>query len=219
MISLNKSQLKAVSIADRVYSKLRVKAGMSELDVARQITSLLLRYRSKPSFKIIVGSGKRSAIPHCFATDKKIKRGELVVIDFGALYNDQRSDITRTIVVGKPSKRQKKIYSIVKKAQSMGIKAVRAGRPCCEVDREVRGYIKQKGFGKYFIHTTGHGIGKGVHQAPKISRRNRRKLKAGMVITVEPGIYIKGWGGVRIEDMILVTAKGGKILTGRNAKS
>lgn len=186
---------------------------MTEKEVARQITFLLRQYKSRPSFRILVGSGKRSAIPHCFAAGKKIKRGELVVIDFGAVYNGYRSDMTRTVIVGKPSKRQKKIYSIVKKAQAIGIKAVNAGRPCCEVDRKVRDYIRQKGFGKYFVHTTGHGIGRRVHQAPKISRGNNHKLKLGMVITIEPGIYIKGWGGVRIEDMVLVTKKGCKVLT------
>lgn len=213
MISLNKSQLKAIGIADRAYSRLKIKAGMTEKDVARQIIFSLQKYKAKPSFRILVGSGKRSAIPHCFATGKRIKQGELVVIDFGAVYNGYRSDMTRTVIVGKPSKRQKRIYSAVKQAQKMAILAVKAGVRCSEVDREAREYIQQKGFGKYFIHTTGHGIGKRVHQAPKISRRNNRKLKAGMVITIEPGIYIKGWGGVRIEDMVLVTKKGCKVLS------
>ncbi len=143
----------------------------------------------------------------------------MVVIDFGAVYNGQRSDMTRTVVVGKFSKRQKKIYFIVKEAQKRAIFAVRAGVRCSEVDRAAREYIQKKGFGRYFVHSTGHGIGKRVHQAPKISKRNRRRLREGMVITIEPGIYIKNFGGVRIEDMVLVTAKGGKILTGRNPKS
>lgn len=135
------------------------------------------------------------------------------MIDFGAVYNGYRSDMTRTVIVGKFSKRQKRIYFVVKEAQKRAIFAVKAGVRCSEVDHAAREYIRQKGFGKYFVHSTGHGIGKRVHQAPKISKRNRRRLKEGMVITVEPGIYIKGWGGVRIEDMVLVTKRGCKVLT------
>jgi Xaa-Pro aminopeptidase len=213
MPQINKSQLKAIKIATKVYSLIKIKAGMTERDVEKQIKSLLKKFRAKPSFRIIVGSGKRSALPHCFATDKVIKRGELVVIDFGAVYNGYCSDITRTVVVGKASVKQKKIYKIVKIAQSRAIKAIKAGKICSEVDYAARGYIQSKGFGKYFIHTTGHGIGKRVHQAPKISTKNRRRLKEGMVITIEPGIYIKSLGGVRIEDMFLVTKNGAKRLT------
>lgn len=210
---MNQSQLKAVRIADRVLNALVVKPGLKELDVALQIRSLLAEHGAKPAFRTIVASGKRAALPHGFAADKKIRSGELVVIDFGALYNGYRSDMTRTFIVGKPTARQKKIYNIVKKAQAGAIKAVRAGRSCCEIDAAARDYIAEQGFGKYFIHSTGHGVGRKVHEAPKISRRNRNRIRNGMVLAIEPGIYIKGWGGVRIEDMVLVTEKGCRLLT------
>lgn len=210
---MNSSQKKAIRIADKVLKALTVQPGQREKDVAAGIKSLLKKFRSRPSFRIIVASGKRSAKPHGFATGKKIKPGDLVVIDFGALYNGYCSDITRTVVVGKPTAKQRKIYRIVKEAQRRAIRAVRGGRPCYEVDLAARAFIENEGFGKYFVHNTGHGIGRKVHQAPKISKRNRRRLGKGMVITIEPGIYIKGWGGVRIEDMVLVTDKGCRILT------
>ncbi len=210
---MNSSQKIAIRIADKVLRALTVRPGQREEDVAARIKSLLKNSRSKPAFRIIIASGKRSAKPHGFATGKKIRAGDLVVIDFGALYNGYCSDITRTIVVGKSTAKQRKIYRIVKEAQKRAIRAIRAGKACFEIDRVARQYIEDQDFGKYFIHNTGHGIGRKVHQAPKISKRNRRRLRKGMVITIEPGIYIKGWGGVRIEDMVLVTEKGCRILT------
>jgi Xaa-Pro aminopeptidase len=194
-------------------SALTVQAGQKEREVADNIRSSLKKFGARPAFRIIVASGKRSAKPHGFATDKIIRRGDLVVIDFGAVYNGYCSDMTRTFIVGKPTAKQKKIYRIVKEAQKRAIKAIRAGKACFEIDMAARQYIEKQGFGKYFIHSTGHGIGRRVHEAPKISKKNRRRLRKGMVITIEPGIYIKGWGGVRIEDMVLVTRRGCKALT------
>ena len=210
---MKKAQLKAAQIVDQILAKIKVSVGLTEKDVAAQIKALLKKFNAKPAFKIIVASGKRSSLPHGFATTKKIRSGEFVVVDFGALYNGYRSDITRTFLVGRPSKKQRMIYQTVKKAQDKAIKAVRAGKICAEIDLAARGYIEKAGYGRYFIHTTGHGISKKVHEAPKISKRNRRRLRAGAVITIEPGIYIKGFGGVRIEDMVLVTKTGCKILT------
>lgn len=210
---MNSSQKKAIRITDKVLRALTVRSGQKEKDIAARIKSLLKKFRSRPSFRIIVASGKRSAKPHGFATDKRIKPGDLVVIDFGALYNGYRSDITRTLVVGKPTAKQRKIYRIVKEAQKKAVRAVRAGKACFEIDRAARRYIEDQGYGKYFIHSIGHGIGRKVHQAPKISKKNMRRIGKGMVITIEPGIYIKGWGGVRIEDMVLVTRNGCKVLT------
>lgn len=210
---MTQAQLKAIRIVDHILAGLKVSAGQTEKEVASQIKLKLKSFGARPAFRIIIASGKRSANPHGFATRKIIKKGELVVIDFGALYNGYRSDITRTIVVGKPSAKQKKIYRIVLTAQKRALKVVRAGKICAEVDQAAREHIAEKGFGKYFIHSTGHGVGKKVHQAPKISRKNRRRLKAGMVLAIEPGIYMKGWGGVRIEDMVLVTKNGCRVLT------
>lgn len=210
---MNLAQEKAVEIAKRILGKLAVREGESEREVASRIKDELKEFGARPSFRIIVASGKRSARPHGFATGKRIGKNELVVVDFGALYNGYRSDVTRTFIIGRATPRQKKIYAIVRKAQEKAIEAVREGRECREIDRAARDYIKKNEFGRFFIHTTGHGIGKKVHQGPKISSKNRNRLKAGQVITIEPGIYIKGWGGVRIEDMVLVTKKGCKTLT------
>ena len=180
--------------------------------MAAEIENRLRSLGARPAFRIIVASGKRSALPHGYATKKVIRRGDLVVIDFGALYRGFRSDFTRTVVAGKPTARQLKIMAVVKEAQKRAIKKVKAGVRCAEIDRAARGYIEKSGFGKYFVHSTGHGICRKTHEAPKLSRKNRRKVSAGKVITIEPGIYIKGFGGVRIEDMVLVTPQGARIL-------
>ncbi len=221
---MNPAQKKAVDAARKIFSALEIRAGQSEKDIAKWLKCQLKILGAKPAFRIIVASGKRSVNPHACPTEKKIKVGEHVVVDFGALCQGYCSDITRTFFVGKPSKRQRKIYRIVKNAQLKAIKTVKAGVRCCEIDRVARDYIKQrcsvrcyvrqeKCPGDCFIHTTGHGIGRKVHQKPKISLKNRGRLKAGQVITIEPGIYIKGWGGMRIEDMVEVTRKGSRVLT------
>lgn len=210
---MNPAQQKAVEITRQILARLFVGAGLKERDVAEWIRLELCRHSAKPAFRTIVASGRRSAFPHGRATNKTIKNGDLVVVDFGALYQSERSDVTRTFIIGRPNVRQKKIYAIVKEAQRRAINAVKAGVTCAEIDRAARDYIKSKKLGHCFIHTTGHGVGKKIHQGPKISLRNKNKLQAGMVITIEPGVYIKGWGGVRIEDMVLVTKEGHKILT------
>jgi len=210
---VNKDQLAAVRIAVAILSGLTCRPGETEKQVARRIESQLKQHGAKPAFKTIVASGPRSAIPHGYATNKKIGPGEIVMVDMGALYRGVRSDITRTYLPPKPTRKQKAIYRIIKEAQRRGIKAVRAGVEARQVDAAAREYIKSQGYGLYFIHTTGHGVGRRIHEAPKLSRRNRHKLKAGQVVTVEPGIYIKGWGGVRIEDMVLVTGTGCRLLT------
>lgn len=210
---MNQAQQRAIAIAKKVLARLSLRAGQREREVAAWIEQELKKSGARPAFRTIVGSGKRSAIPHCYATGKRIRKGEMVIVDFGALYNGYRSDVTRTYFVGAPTSRQKKIFRIVAEAQRRAIRAVKAGVPCFAVDRAARDYIKSQEHGRFFIHTTGHGVGKKVHQAPKISLKNRNKLQRGQVITIEPGIYLKGWGGCRIEDMVLVTAKGRRVLT------
>lgn len=210
---MNPFQRKAVWIALQVLKKITLSAGQSERQVSDWIKAELKNFGAKPSFRSIVASGKRSAFPHGYATRKKIKAGEQVVVDFGARYNGYCSDLTRTFIVGQSSAKQRKIIQLVKKAQQKALRKVREGAVCREIDKAARDYFKKKGLGKYFIHTTGHGIGRKVHQEPRISSKNRHRLKAGQVVTVEPGIYIRGWGGVRREDMFLVTKKGCKLLT------
>ncbi|MBU0686650.1 MAG: M24 family metallopeptidase [Candidatus Margulisbacteria bacterium] len=188
--------------------------GISELQVAKYIKKRIKQLGGKkPSFRVIVASGHRSVKWHGFASKKKIKKGELVMLDFGVILGGYRSDYTRTFVIGKPNQKQKCMLKEVKIAQTKAIAKVKAGVPCSEVDAAARNYLKKKKLAKYFGHTTGHGIGRKTHEAPKVSGDNNNKLKAGMVITIEPGVYIKGIGGVRIEDMVLVKKNGCEILT------
>ncbi|MBI5399416.1 M24 family metallopeptidase [Candidatus Saganbacteria bacterium] len=210
---MNHSQQTAITVASQIMSRLKIHAGETEIAVAKRILRQLKAHDCHPAFRIIVASGRRAALPHGYATNKKIKKGELVMVDFGALYKGFCSDLTRTFVIGKPRPRQKRIFKIVKTAQRRAIKLVRAGVLCRKVDAAARDYIKDKLFGHCFIHTTGHGVGRKIHQRPKISLHNWRPLESGMVITIEPGIYIKGWGGVRIEDMVLVKPRGYELLT------
>lgn len=211
---MNKNFLRAILIAEKVFEELRyfVRPGVTEKRVADEIRWRLKSYGAhKESFRIIVASGKRSSQIHGFASNKKIKRGDIVMFDFGAIYRNWRSDITRTYVVGKPTARQKKIYEILKRAQAAGLKKVKHGVKCSEVDRAVRETIKRAGY--ELKHGTGHGVGSKTHQAPRISTKSSHVLKDGDVVTIEPGIYIKNWGGMRLEDMALVTHIGPKILT------
>lgn len=221
---MNKKQLKAIQIAKKVLKIIKPRIGITERKLARKIKALLEKHGAKSAFRILVGSGTNSAIPHCYASNKKIKPGELVIVDFGANYKGFCSDLTRTFVMGKPDKRQRMLLRVIRTAQAKALKIVKAGRRCSRVDQVARDHIKKQ-CAKYcgiirkncpgdcFLHSTGHGIGRKVHQAPRISLRNKSRLKAGQVITIEPGIYIKGWGGIRIEDMVLVTKRGAKRLT------
>ena len=182
--------------------------------MARRIESVLRENGATgPSFEIIVASGERGALPHGIASDKKIKKGELVIVDMGALYNGYSSDETRTYAVGKVLKKAQEIYQIVKDAHDLAIEAVRPGVKVSDIDRAARDYIKKAGYGEFFGHGTGHGVGLNIHEAPSVGPSGRETLSEGMVFTVEPGIYLEGEFGVRIEDMILVTGDGFEVLT------
>ena len=213
MVSYPKAQQKAVKIANEIFDDLNIIPGMTEKDVARQIRIIIKKHGGqKESFRLIIASGKRSKIPHGFATDKIIKKGEVVKVDCGALYQKYRSDITRTFVLGKPSKEQLKVYNILLEAQSAAVQKIKAGASCKMIDNFARTIIEEAGYGKYFKHSTGHGIGTKTHEQPRISRKSKKYLKAGDVITIEPGIYLRDWG-MRVEDMFLVTKNGYKQLT------
>ncbi|MDD4178709.1 MAG: M24 family metallopeptidase [Candidatus Margulisbacteria bacterium] len=218
------AQKKAIEIASRVMRSLRIRPGQTEKEIADWIIYEITSAGASLSFDIIVASGKRSLDPHAKPTGKKIKKGEQVVVDLGAKYQGYCSDITRTFFIGKPTGRYNHLYNTVLAAQKRAISVVKDGVWCRWVDLAARDIIKKHCFvdchisekkcpGECFIHTTGHGVGRKVHEAPRISLKSRQKLKAGMVITVEPGIYVKGWGGLRIEDMVLVTKTGCKVLT------
>jgi len=204
---------KAIEIAEKTFASLEIIPGMTEREVASQICSLLKEYGAKKeSFKTIVASGKRSGMIHGFASDKVIKKGEVVMLDFGALYKEHRSDLTRTYVLGQPDAKQKMIWALLLRAQKAAIEAVKDGASSRLVDHSARDIIEKAGYGKLFKHSTGHGVGRMIHESPRIRRTARTRLKAGMVITIEPGIYFKDWG-MRVEDMVLVTKTGCQLLT------
>ena len=195
-----------------VVSK-KIKPGVRESEIAREINNAIKKKRLKRSFMTIVASGPNAANPHAKVTDRAIKRNDVVVIDFGVIYKGYSSDMTRTLIIGKISAKMKKLYKTVKTAQIMAIKKIKPGLKISDFVSGIYDYIRKKGLGKYIVHTLGHGVGEKIHQAPKLSEKNRARLKKGMVITIEPGLYIKQRSGIRIEDMVLVTEKGPRVLT------
>ncbi len=206
----------AVRITDLVFSEILdfIRPKVKEQDIAAEIEYRFKRHGSSiPFYETIVASGKRSALPHGVASGKRIQKGDLVTLDMGATYDGYTADMTRTVVVGKANKRQKKVYSIVLNSQKQALSRIRPRMRACDLDKVSRGVIKRAGYGKYFGHGLGHGIGLVIHDNPAINPRNQQLLEAGMVVTVEPGIYIPGWGGVRIEDDVLLTKRGREILT------
>ncbi|WP_096434702.1 M24 family metallopeptidase [Alteribacter populi] len=206
----------AVDNADAAFSHIQsfIRPGVKEIDVSNEL-EFFMRKRGavSSSFDIIVASGVRSALPHGVASDKVIERGELVTLDFGAYYKGYCSDITRTVAVGEPSEELKKIYSTVLEAQKKGMDGIKAGITGKQADALTRDYIKEQGYGEYFGHSTGHGMGLEVHEGPGLSFKSDTVLEPGMVVTVEPGIYIAGVGGTRIEDDTIVTADGNECLS------
>jgi len=196
------------------YFRSILKPGLSENDLAAR-TEYFIRAASGEwaSFELIVASGANSAFPHARPGDRLIRPNDMVLLDLGVSYEGYKSDLTRVFFLGKIDSEHKRIYSIVKEAQRRSIKAIKPGARISDIDKIARGFINGKGLGKRFGHALGHGIGLEVHESPSISSRNHAALKTGMVFTVEPAVYIPGWGGVRIEDMVLVTRKGCEVLT------
>ena len=191
-----------------------LKEGVLESEIAFEMEFFMKRHGSEATgFDIIVASGKRSALPHGRASLKRIEKGDFILIDFGSRAQGYHSDQTRTVVCGKPSSEQEKVYQIVKEAHDKAIEKVRPGIPIHEVDEAARDHIRKCGYDQYFGHGTGHGIGLAVHENPGVNKENKDLIQEGMVFTIEPGIYIPDWGGVRIEDMVLVTSQGAEILT------
>ncbi|MFB9761890.1 Xaa-Pro dipeptidase [Ectobacillus funiculus] len=206
----------AAQIADAAFTHILsfIRPGVSELAVSNELEFFMRKQgAAASSFDIIVASGHRSALPHGVASEKLIETGEFVTLDFGAYYKGYCSDITRTIAVGEPSQDLKDIYDVVLEAQLRGLDGIRAGVTGKEADALTRDYITEKGYGQYFGHSTGHGIGLEIHEGPGLSIRSDTVLEPGMAVTVEPGIYIAGLGGVRIEDDVIVTKEGNEILT------
>jgi Xaa-Pro aminopeptidase len=207
---------KAVEIADQGWAEIikQVKPGMTEEEVSLELEFSMRRLGAENrAFDFIVASGSRGALPHGVATNKAIQSGEIVTIDFGAVYQGYHSDITRNFILGQPDQKQLDIYNIVLEAQLTAIDVVKPGIPASVIDLAARNVIERYGYGEYFGHGTGHGVGLAIHEGPRVSFQSEVILQPGMLITIEPGIYLPGWGGVRIEDIVLVTENGYRILT------
>lgn len=206
----------AAKIADDAFEHIitYIQPGMTELDVSNEL-ELFMRKQgaTSSSFSIIVASGLRSALPHGVATKKVIESGDFVTLDYGALYQGYISDLTRTIAVGEPSEKLKEIYTVVREAQELALREIKPGMTGIEADAIARDYIVSKGYGEAFGHSTGHGIGREVHEGPSLSSKSDTVLQPNMVVTVEPGIYLPEIGGVRIEDDIIITETGNERLT------
>ncbi|MGB4337520.1 MAG: Xaa-Pro peptidase family protein [Bacillota bacterium] len=182
-----------------------VRPGVTEKEIATELKVFMLKHDMTPSFDFIVASGARGSMPHGVASDKVVEKGDFVTLDFGGFYKRYSSDITRTVVVGKPTDEQRRIYDLVLRAQLAGVAAARAGKRGSEVDAVAREIINQAGHKEHFGHGLGHAIGLEVHENPRFSPTDSTVIQPGMVLSVEPGVYIPGWGGVRIEDLVVIT--------------
>jgi Xaa-Pro aminopeptidase len=191
-----------------------LKAGMKEIELAAEIEYSMRKNGSYgTAFDTATSSGHASAFPHGGCTEREIREGDLVVIDIGAVYKNYRSDMTRTLIVGKPSRKQEEIHRVVKKAQEKAFSAMKTSSRTCDVDAVGRQVIENEGYGEFFVHGLGHGVGLDIHEPPTLNPSSKEKLQVGNVITNEPGIYLVGYGGVRIEDTALVTINGPEKLT------
>ncbi len=206
---------RAMAQAEEAFARLlpEVRPGRSERELALELEFLMRRLGADgAAFDFIVASGPRSSLPHGQPTDRRLQAGDLVTFDFGARFAGYHSDITRTVVVGRADERQREVYEVVRAAQAAALAAVREGAKAEDVDRAARDVIAAAGYGERFGHSTGHGVGLEVHEYPTLAPRRDDLLVAGMVVTVEPGVYIPGWGGVRIEDTVVVTPSGCEVL-------
>jgi Xaa-Pro aminopeptidase len=192
----------------------RVRAGMKEQDLAAELEYRMRRLGAeKPAFDTIVAAGARSALPHAQPTQARLRPGGLVVVDMGAIQDGYCSDMTRMLFLGVPAAKVKGTYRAVLEAQLAAIDAVRAGVTTAHVDRQARRVLRTYGLDRAFVHSTGHGLGLEIHEPPRIGKRDKGRLETGMAVTIEPGVYLEGFGGIRIEDTVVVTASGCEILT------
>jgi Xaa-Pro aminopeptidase len=214
------SEIERIGDAARVGSEVMeetirlVRPGVTELELAAEIGYRMRRKgASGESFEAIVAAGPRSALPHARPTARQIGKNELVVLDLGAILRRYCSDLTRTVYVGRAPSRVRRWYQAVLEAQAAGRDAVRAGVTTGAVDAATRAVLQRKGLGRYFVHSTGHGIGLEIHEDPRLARGQKTLLETGNVVTLEPGVYVEGVGGIRIEDDAVVTPRGAEILT------
>jgi len=207
---------RAVEIADRAFAHIQkmLRPGAVERDIAIEMEFFMRRHGAeKEAFETIVASGPRSALPHGRAGDRALQAGEFVTLDFGAMVDGYVSDCTRTVVLGEATPRHEEVYGVVRRAQQEALAGIRPGLSGREADALARNVIAAAGYGEAFGHSLGHGVGLAVHEGPTLSPREEAVLSPGMVVTVEPGIYLPGWGGVRIEDLVVITPDGCRVLT------
>ncbi|WP_276673328.1 M24 family metallopeptidase [Selenomonas artemidis] len=207
---------RACEIADAAFAHIvtYIRPGMTERAVAAEMEDYMRRMGSeRPAFRTILASGVRGSLPHGTATDKEIALGELVTMDFGAVYRGYHSDITRTICIGHADERQKECYDAVLAAQKTALAAIRPGVTGVAVDEAARNILRKYNLNQYFGHGLGHSLGLEIHEEPRLSKFGKDTMRTNMLITDEPGVYIPGWGGIRIEDTVLVTETAGEPLT------
>ena len=204
----------AVEITDNVFDEVLqlLKIGIAEKEIALELAMRYRKYGDGEAYPPIVASGPNSALPHAQPGERKLKLGDFVVVDAAAKYAGYHADMTRTVVIGEATEKHHEIYELVKKSQQAGIDIAQAGVACKEVDDATRSIIADAGYGDKFIHSTGHGIGLEIHTYPRLSQQSTEILKENNVFTIEPGVYLTGWGGVRIEDDIVVKKNGNEVL-------
>ncbi|MEI8080323.1 MAG: aminopeptidase P family protein [Actinomycetes bacterium] len=207
----------AQELTDAAFDHVRdgvLRPGATEREIALELEFWMRRHGSDGvAFDPIVASGPNSALPHAMPSDRPLAAGDLVVLDFGARVGGYCADMTRTVVIGKASARQREIYETVLAANLAGIAAVKPGRPGCDIDGAARSVIDAAGFGESFGHGLGHGVGLEVHELPGVGKRSTEPVPLGSVVTIEPGVYVPGFGGVRIEDLVVVEEAGARVLT------
>jgi len=206
----------AVALSSRAFSETvpLLRPGILEMEVAAEIEYRMRRYGAEqPSFETIVAFGPRTALPHARAGARALQPGECILMDLGAILNGYVSDMTRTVFLGRPSRKASRMYQAVLEAQIEAEETVRAGVACAAVDQAARRVLKRYGYEQYFTHSTGHGVGREIHELPRIGKKQKTLLPERAVITVEPGVYLPGFGGVRIEDVVVVRKEGPEILT------
>jgi Xaa-Pro aminopeptidase len=207
---------RAIKAAEEAFTAMRttIRVGQTERDLAARLEyEMAKRGATGCAFPTIVAEGPNAALPHAVPGPRKVKKGSAILFDWGAIVDFYRSDLTRVLFIGSIPAKIRKVYGVVLEAQEKAIAAIKPGERMCDVDAVARNHIKRCGYGKYFGHGLGHGVGLDIHEPPRLSWMSEEKLVPGMVVTVEPGVYLPGVGGVRIEDDVVVTARGRKVLT------
>jgi Xaa-Pro aminopeptidase len=206
----------ALAVSQKAFTRLikTLRAGMSEKDIADEIEMMMKKAGAESAaFETIAAIGPKSSLPHAKPGSDRLRGNEVLLVDWGARRDFYNSDLTRTLFAGRIPPDFKKIYSVVLESQRLAIKAVRPGTRLCDIDKAARDFVSESGYGSNFGHGLGHGVGLDVHERPAVNARNRAKARPGMVFTVEPAVYIPGWGGIRIEDMVRVTEEGHEVLS------